>query len=151
MSWRKVRLAVLRHDEEQEPPLVRDGSLRQPRQTTAIWRQGAPSLKSRAPRRQISHWLAAAAGLAALLAITGCSPSLETDQARLCRMALPALAEPDALLTISRQQESADGRGVQVDYVERDPGAGDAAHSARCRFRAPGRPLRSADLIDVEI
>ena len=108
-------------------------------------------MKPRAPRRQIPRWLAAAAGLAALLGIAGCSPSLETDQARLCRMALPALAEPDARLTIVRQQESADGRGVQVDYLARDPGGADAAHFAQCRFRAPGRPLRSAELVDVEI
>src|SRR5271156_5024150 len=120
MSWRKVRLVVLRHDEEQEPPLVRDGSLRQPRQTTAIWRKGARRLKSRAPRRQISRGLVAAAGLAALIGITGCSPWLETDQARLCRMALPALAEPDARLTIVRQKESADGRGGRGDYLARD-------------------------------
>ena len=44
--------------------------------------------------------------------LAGCSPVLETDQARLCRMALPALSEPDAKLTIVRQRESADGRGV---------------------------------------
>ena len=66
-------------------------------------------------------------------------------------MALPALAEPDARLTIVRQRESADGRGVQVDYLERDPGGADVAHFAQCRFRAPGRPLRSSELVDVEI
>jgi branched-chain amino acid transport system permease protein len=102
-------------------------------------------------RRKILRWLAGVAGISALLAITGCSPSLETDQARLCRMALPALAEPDARLTIVRQRENADGRGVQVDYAERDSGGADAEHLAQCRFRAPGRPLRSADLVDIEI
>jgi branched-chain amino acid transport system permease protein len=108
-------------------------------------------LNPRARRRKIWRWLAGAAGIAALLAVAGCSPWLETDQARLCRMALPALAEPDARLTIVRQQESADGRGVRVDYAERDPGGADAEHLAQCRFRAPGRPLRSADLIDIAI
>ena len=108
-------------------------------------------MKPPAPRWEIWRGLAPAAGLAALLGIAGCSPWLETDQARLCRMALPALAEPDARLTIVRQQESADGRGVQVDYLVRDPGGVDAAHRAQCRFRAPGRPLRSSELVDIEI
>jgi len=66
-------------------------------------------------------------------------------------MALPALAEPDVRLTIVRQQESADGRGVRVDYLARDPGGVDVAHFAQCRFRAPGRPLRSSELVDIEI
>ena len=66
-------------------------------------------------------------------------------------MALPALAEPDVRLTIVRQQESADGRGVRVDYLARDPGGVDAAHFAQCRFRAPGRPLHSSELVDIEI
>jgi branched-chain amino acid transport system permease protein len=108
-------------------------------------------LKPRAPRWEIWRGLAAAAGLAALLGIAGRSPWLETDQARLCRMALPALAEPDARLTIVRQQESADGRGVRVDYLARDPGGVDVAHFAQCRFRAPGRPLRSSELVDIGI
>jgi branched-chain amino acid transport system permease protein len=94
--------------------------------------------------------LAAAAGVAAL-ALAGCSPTLETDQARLCRMTLPALAEADARLTIVSQHESADGRGVDVDYLARDPGGVEAAHVAECRFREPGRPLHSSDLIGVRI
>ena len=36
MPGRKVRMVVLRRDKEQEPPLVRDGSLRQPRQAEAF-------------------------------------------------------------------------------------------------------------------
>ena len=143
VSGRKMRLAVLRRDQEQEPPLVRDGSLRQSRQAKAIRRQGSRRLKP-----WVLRWLA---GTSALLALGGCSPNLETDQARLCRMALPALTQADARLTIVRQQESADGRGVEVDYFERDPGGAGAAHVTRCRFRTPGRPLHSADLTDIQI
>jgi hypothetical protein len=36
-----MRLAVLRHHEEQKPPLVRDGNLRQSRQTETTWRAPA--------------------------------------------------------------------------------------------------------------
>jgi len=108
-------------------------------------------LNPRVLRGEIPRRLAGVGGLAALLSLAGCSPSLETDQARLCRMALPALSEPDARLTISRQQESADGRGLRVDYLARDPGGADIPHSAQCRFRAPGRPLHSTDLVGFEI
>ena len=40
---------------------------------------------------------------------------------------------------------------MRVDYIARAPGGAEAAHVAQCRFRAPGRPLRSADLVGVEI
>lgn len=79
----------------------------------------------------------------ALLALGGCARELETDQARLCRMALPALSPPDAALAILRQSEDADGRGVRVAYRE----AGAREREAHCRFRNPGRPLRSTELV----
>ncbi len=125
-----MRLAVLRRDQEQEPPLVRDGSLRQSRQAEAF----RPS--ARAMRRG-SRCVAASAGA------RSCARELETDQARLCRMALPALSPRDATVTILGQREDADGRGVAVDFT-RWPQAARRIR-AECRFRAPGRPLRSDD------
>jgi branched-chain amino acid transport system permease protein len=84
--------------------------------------------------------------LVAALSLTGCSSLLETDQARLCRMALPALEAPDAKIEITGQKEFADGRGVRVDY--RSGGADEllAPHFAECRFVAPGRPRKSQDM-----
>lgn len=84
-------------------------------------------------------------------ALSGCVGPVETDQARLCRMALPALSEPDARLTITRQTEFPDGRGLWVEYRRSLPLDGSLEHIATCRFRNPGRPLRSRDLIDIAI
>jgi branched-chain amino acid transport system permease protein len=82
--------------------------------------------------------------------LAGCAPLLETDQARLCRMALPAIENPDSKITIARQTPFEDGRGLRVDYRAAAPGEKPAPHFAECRFREPGRPRRSQDLIAVK-
>ena len=87
--------------------------------------------------------------LAAALALSGCAMSLETDQARLCRMATPALAPAEASVTISRQNENPDGRGVDIDFVERIAGATAQPHHLHCRFLQPGRPRRSDELVQI--
>ena len=88
---------------------------------------------------------------AALTGLAGCAATLETDQARLCRMALPALSAPDVRLTILNQREDSDGRGLVIGYRAQDLEGASAEHVAWCRFRAPGRPLRSEDLVGIEI
>jgi branched-chain amino acid transport system permease protein len=85
--------------------------------------------------------------LLAALALAGCGPLVETDQARLCRMALPALAPPDALISILKQTPFPDGRGLRIDYRESELGAPTRSRFAECRFRLPGRPKRSDDLV----
>ena len=85
-------------------------------------------------------------GLLCLFLLAGCSTLLETDQARLCRMALPAIETPDARIEISKQTEFADGRGVRIDYRSGAPGESLTPHFAECRFIAPGRPRKSKDL-----
>ena len=60
--------------------------------------------------------------LALALALASCAQVLETDQARLCRMALPALSPRDAAVSIISQSEDADGRGVAIGYRERPGG-----------------------------
>jgi branched-chain amino acid transport system permease protein len=77
----------------------------------------------------------------ALAALTSCARELETDQARLCRMAAPALSPPDAHVDIVAQSEDEDGRGVRVSFR-----ANEEPHEAHCRFVHAGRPLRSAEL-----
>jgi branched-chain amino acid transport system permease protein len=84
--------------------------------------------------------------IAPLLIVAGCSSLLETDQARLCRMALPALEAPDARIEIGRQSEFADGRGVRLEYRSGAPGEALAPHFAECRFLNPGRPRKSDEL-----
>ena len=45
------------------------------------------------------------------LLLAGCSPQVETDQARLCRMALPALMADGAAIDILAETPDPDGRG----------------------------------------
>jgi branched-chain amino acid transport system permease protein len=82
------------------------------------------------------------------LALASCARELETDQARLCRMALPALSPPEAAIAVDAQSEDDDGRGVRVAFRDAPDGQ---AHEARCRFEHPGRPLRSGELIELAL
>ena len=92
--------------------------------------------------------------LTALLAaglLAGCSPVLETDQARLCRMALPALMPADQLVTIVSQRPDPDGRGLAVAFTAETAGGEHENHAATCRFREPGRPRESRDLTSLTL
>jgi branched-chain amino acid transport system permease protein len=82
------------------------------------------------------------AALLFLFSLAGCS-TVETDQARLCRMALPALSPPDAKLRILSETEHDDRKGVTLDF---SVAPGGSPHRAECRFRNPGRPNRSEEL-----
>jgi branched-chain amino acid transport system permease protein len=97
-------------------------------------------------------------GLIVLLAaatLAGCSPTLETDQARLCRMALPALMSQEARIGIVGQKPDIDGRGLSVAFTAWMPGQDPESHQdpekhlASCRFREPGRPNESRDLVSL--
>jgi branched-chain amino acid transport system permease protein len=88
--------------------------------------------------------------LIAALALAGCSRLVETDQARLCRMALPAVLPPDSTIDVVSQHEFPDGRGLRVVFrLGADAQA--PTHFADCRFRQPGRPLRSDEMIGLAI
>ena len=95
------------------------------------------------PRLQKGAW-----PFFAMIAFTlsGCAEVVETDQARLCRMALPALSPPDAPLTILGEQEAPDGRGVEVAFAD---GLDGRRRLIACRFRSAGRPDRSDELTGV--
>ena len=86
--------------------------------------------------------------LLAALALASCARELETDQARLCRMALPALSARDADVAILGQSEDADGRGVAVDFASP---RGAPPRTAHCRFKFPGRPLHSNELVSLKL
>jgi branched-chain amino acid transport system permease protein len=81
----------------------------------------------------------------------GCSPVLETDQARLCRMALPVLTPQEARIAILAQKPDADGRGLSVSFAAQKPGEEPQNHLAACRFRYPGRPRESRDLTSLTL
>jgi branched-chain amino acid transport system permease protein len=81
----------------------------------------------------------------------GCSPVLETDQARLCRMALPVLTPQEARIAILAQKPDADERGLSVSFTAQKPGEEPQNHLAACRFRYPGRPRESRDLTSLTL
>jgi branched-chain amino acid transport system permease protein len=83
--------------------------------------------------------------------LVGCSPVLETDQARLCRMALPVLTSQETRIAILAQKPDADGRGLSVAFTADKPGEEPQTHLAACRFRLPGRPGESRDLTSVTL
>jgi branched-chain amino acid transport system permease protein len=89
--------------------------------------------------------------LIAAATLVGCSPALETDQARLCRMALPALMPEEARIAILSQEPDPDGRGLSVAFTAETPGEKPQNHFAACRFREPGRPRESRDLTSVTL
>ncbi len=89
--------------------------------------------------------------LLAAAMLAGCSPALETDQARLCRMALPALMPQEARIAILAQRPDPDGRGLSVAFTALTPGGEPRNHLATCRFREPGRPNQSRDLVSLTI
>ena len=79
-----------------------------------------------------------AIGLIAFLAaaaLTGCSPALETDQARLCRMALPALMADGRRIAILAQTPDADGRGLERRIHRRGARRGARASCRRLPLR----------------
>ena len=89
--------------------------------------------------------------LTAAATLAGCSPALETDQARLCRMALPALMPQGARIAILTQTPDADDRGLTVAFTAETPGGASRTHLAACRFRDPGQPRESRDLTSLTL
>ncbi len=83
--------------------------------------------------------------------LAGCSPALETDQARLCRMALPALTPEGAAIHVLAEDPDPDGRGLVVAFDAATPGQGSERHQVACRFREPGRPRESRDLVRLSL
>ena len=87
--------------------------------------------------------IAAASGL-----LVGCASSVDTDQARLCRIALPALW-PDAERFVDLSQSAfPDGRGLRIEFQTEPPSKG--SPFITCVFKAPGRPKRAEDIISIQ-
>ena len=66
-------------------------------------------------------------------------------------MALPALMPQEARIAILAQRPDPDGRGLSVAFTVFAPGEEPRNHLAACRFREPGRPSQSRDLVSLTI
>jgi branched-chain amino acid transport system permease protein len=87
----------------------------------------------------------------AAVGLLGCSPVVETDQARLCRMALPALMGDGVAIDVLDESPDPDGRGLTVGFSAATPGEAPERHRLACRFRSPGRPRESRDLVALTL
>jgi branched-subunit amino acid ABC-type transport system permease component len=69
------------------------------------------------------------------LLLASCGRSVDSEQVRLCRLALPALHPEGTALREIRITPVALGKsGVRIDYAAREPGAASAVHFAACGF-----------------
>ena len=82
--------------------------------------------------------------LMAAATLAGCSPVLETDQARLCRMALPALMPPESRIAILTQAPDADGRGLNSSSPLRRRAKSLKIISPPAAFVSPDAPANPA-------
>jgi len=86
-----------------------------------------------------------AALLAGLLLLTACGLSIDADQARVCRTALPAL-NPGASIIVQRIQEGPAARSLTVLYTAQYPDRPALDRYAVCTFAAEGLSLNKAEL-----
>lgn len=71
-----------------------------------------------------------------LAALAACTP-VDSDQARLCRIAVPAIEPAGSRIAILRAEGAPSG--VRLDYRSEPPGEVAARHGVACRFSAANR------------
>ncbi|MBJ6126669.1 branched-chain amino acid ABC transporter permease [Microvirga splendida] len=77
--------------------------------------------------------------------ISACGLSIDAEQARVCRSALPAL-NPDAVITVERVREGPVARSLRVDYIAQRPDRPVLERFAICQFAAAGLSPNKAEL-----
>jgi branched-subunit amino acid ABC-type transport system permease component len=77
--------------------------------------------------------------------LTACGLSIDAEQARVCRSALPAL-NPGARITVERMQAGPVPRSVRVDYLAEYQGRPILERFAICQFAAEGLSPNKAEL-----
>ncbi|MEJ1936886.1 branched-chain amino acid ABC transporter permease, partial [Nostoc sp. NIES-2111] len=93
--------------------------------------------------RAKAPWLAAAA----VVALSGCGPDTDADQARICRMALPALHEPGSTFEITRIAPGTTPETVRIVYRVQEPGRPARTRFVACRFAGSGLSPGRQDLV----
>lgn len=83
--------------------------------------------------------------LAGLCFLAACGLSVDAEQTRVCRSALPAL-NPGARITVLRVQEGPSPRSLRVDYLAEFPERLPLERFAICRFAAEGLSPNKAEL-----
>ena len=82
-------------------------------------------------------------------ALSGCGLQIDAEQARVCRLALPALSSAGARIVVVRTSPGLEPKSLRIDYrVERESGPSLARHAV-CRFAAAGLSANKAELIGL--
>jgi len=83
--------------------------------------------------------------LLSLCLLAACGITIDADQARVCRSALPAL-NPGATITVERIQTGPGPRSLQVEYLAEYPDRPILQRFAICQFMAEGLSPNKAEL-----
>ncbi|HEX8164353.1 MAG TPA: branched-chain amino acid ABC transporter permease [Beijerinckiaceae bacterium] len=96
-----------------------------------------------------SHRLCGAALLSALALLAACGLAVDAEQARVCRLALPALNPEGGHIVVERTAPWLEAYSIRVDYrVERE-GRPPLERYVICRFAAEGLSANKADLVGL--
>jgi branched-chain amino acid transport system permease protein len=89
--------------------------------------------------------------IAALLVVAACAP-LDTEQARICRLVLPALHPEGTTIRETHVASAEAGRGVRIDYEASEPDTRPliGAHWAMCRFGGSALTRARLALVGVD-
>ncbi len=83
--------------------------------------------------------------LLSLCLLTACGISIDAEQARVCRSALPAL-NPGAVIAVERVREGPVARSLRIDYIAQYPDRPVLERFAICQFAAEGLSPNKAEL-----
>lgn len=90
-----------------------------------------------------------AACLLGLCLLAACGLSIDAEQARVCRSAIPAL-NSGAVVSVERIQAGPAPRSLRVTYLARYPERPPLERFAICRFAAEGLSINKAELTGLE-
>jgi len=87
-------------------------------------------------------------GLLVLGLLTACGLMVDAEQARVCRIALPAL-DPGARVMVQRVQNGPSARSLMIDYTVAYPGRPARNRAIICEFAAEGLSPNKAELTGI--
>ena len=93
--------------------------------------------------------LHAAAVAILLLTLQGCATLIDADQARLCRVVIPALNPAGTIITLGRVTPAEDKRGLRIVYRAEPPGQPARTRFVACRFAGDALSRNRQDLVQV--
>lgn len=86
---------------------------------------------------------------ALLLALAACQPSVDAEQGRVCRMALPALNPDGGTITVQGIRPGSRPRELRIDYEVLREGAAPRDRFVYCLFAATGLDPSKSELIGI--